>query len=65
MNVVDDHSPAASPPGTGDPHVDDALARLETLAEIPLDQHAEVYEAVYHSLGAVLDGTVDQQPPAS
>lgn len=49
---------AALEPGgladTGVPAVDDALARLAALDELPVDEHPAVYESVHGSLRGVL-----------
>jgi len=39
---------------TGLPAVDDALARLGTLDELPVDEHPAVFESVHGSLRGVL-----------
>lgn len=36
--------------GTGDPRVDDALARLDDLAALPLDEHIAVFDEVSRRL---------------
>jgi hypothetical protein len=38
------------PPVTGDPRVDDALARLGELPELPVAEHLSVYEDVHRRL---------------
>lgn len=37
-------------PHTGDPRVDDALSRLEELAQLPVTEHLSVYEDVHRRL---------------
>lgn len=44
---------------TGVPTVDTALRRLEALPEMPLGEHAAVYEQVHAELRRVLDGPSD------
>jgi hypothetical protein len=44
----------ASPPGTGDPRVDAALRLLDRLPELPVGEHAPVFERVHAELTAVL-----------
>ncbi len=39
---------------TGVPAVDDALARLTALDELPVDEHPAVFESVHGSLRGVL-----------
>ena len=40
----------AEPPVTGDPRVDDALARLGELPDLPVAEHLSVYEDVHRRL---------------
>jgi hypothetical protein len=52
-----DEAPAAaaeSPPGTGDPRVDAALRLLDRLPELPVSEHAPVFERVHAELTEVL-----------
>jgi hypothetical protein len=35
---------------TGDPRVDDGLARLGELADLPVEEHLAVYSDVHHRL---------------
>jgi hypothetical protein len=37
-------------PVTGDPRVDDGLARLGELADLPVEEHLAVYSDVHHRL---------------
>jgi hypothetical protein len=46
---------------TGVPAVDAALRRLETLDEVPLTEHAAVYEQVHADLRCALDGPSGHQ----
>ena len=50
---------STEPAPTGVPAVDDALARLTALEELPVDEHPAVFESVHGSLRGVLgsDGT--------
>jgi hypothetical protein len=68
-------APGADAPGstpesaaiTGDPRVDQALARLGELAGLPLPEHAAVFGHIHAELtGALgtLDSGNDQFPPA-
>ena len=43
--------------GTGVPAVDEALARLEGLADRPVAEHPEVFESVHGALRSVLGGS--------
>jgi hypothetical protein len=45
---------AASPPGTGDPRVDAALKLLDRVPELPVGEHAAVFERVHAELTEVL-----------
>lgn len=42
------------PSATGDPRVDQAVARLGELADTPLDEHPEVLEDVHDRLREIL-----------
>lgn len=63
-------APAGTPQGTaltGDPRVDQALGRLSELADLPLPEHAAVFEHIHAELtGALgtLDSGNDQFPQA-
>lgn len=46
--------PPACPPVTGDPGVDEAVARLTGLAQLAVGDHPVVYEAVHQVLTARL-----------
>lgn len=50
-------------PATGDPRVDDAVARLDDLAELPLAEHLAVFEYVHERLTEAL-GDLDVHAPA-
>lgn len=45
---------ARARPSTGDPRVDDAVARLDDLAGLPLAEHLAVYEYVHERLTEAL-----------
>lgn len=51
---------AASPRGTGDPRVDAALRLLDRLPELPVSEHAPVFEQVHAELTEVL-GDLDPE----
>jgi hypothetical protein len=51
---------AASAPGTGDQRVDAALRLLDRLAELPVGEHAPVFERVHAELTEVL-GDLDPE----
>jgi hypothetical protein len=58
--------PPARPPGpsrTGDSRVDEAVARLDALGEVPLDEHPPVLEAVHDRLREILGELGDASPP--
>jgi hypothetical protein len=48
-------------PATGEPRVDEALARLDDLAGLPVTEHGEVFEHVHRRLREVL-GELDPGP---
>ncbi len=50
-------------PSTGDVRVDDAVARLDDLAMLPLAEHLAVYEYVHERLTEAL-GDLDVHAPA-
>ena len=50
-------------PATGDPRVDDAVARLDDLAGLPLAEHLAVFEYVHERLTEAL-GDLDVHAPA-
>jgi len=50
----------ASPSGTGDPRVDAALRLLDRLPELPVGEHAPVFERVHAELTEVL-GDLDPE----
>jgi hypothetical protein len=61
-------------PQTGDPQVDDATAALDVLDDLPVDEHAAVYDEVDTRLRAVMatagDSALEEtsaasDPPAS
>lgn len=51
---------AAHQPGTGDPRVDAALRLLDRLPELPVSEHAPVFERVHAELTEVL-GDLDPE----
>ena len=74
-NVPGSVSPAVVPrprPSTGDPRVDDAVARLDDLAGLPVAEHLAVFEYVHERLTEAL-GDLDvhataragDQPPGA
>ena len=61
--VADDKAPgaaAASAPGTGDARVDAALRMLDRLPELPVGEHAPVFERVHAELTEIL-GDLDPE----
>jgi hypothetical protein len=50
-------------PSTGDPRVDDAVARLDDLAGLPITEHLAVLEYVHERLTEAL-GDLDVHAPA-
>lgn len=54
---------AASQPPTGDARVDEAVARLADLAELPVAEHPAVFEYVHERLTEAL-GDLDVRGPA-
>jgi hypothetical protein len=50
-------------PSTGDPRVDDAVARLDDLAGLPIAEHLAVFEYVHERLTEAL-GDLDVHTPA-
>jgi len=44
----------ATPEGTGDSRVDQAIEGLDALSELPLDEHPEALEAVHDQLREIL-----------
>jgi len=50
-------------PPTGDPRVDDAVARLDDLAGLPITEHLAVFEYVHERLTEAL-GDLDVHAPA-
>lgn len=53
------HSAADAAEPTGHPPVDQALSRLSELPDLPLHEHAAVFEQVHNDLREAL-GSVDQ-----
>jgi hypothetical protein len=51
---------------TGEPRVDEAIAELGRLGDLPLDEHVAVFEDTHARLGQVLSeldaGPTDDQP---
>ena len=61
--AADDEAAAAAParqPGTGDRRVDAALRLLDRLPELPVTEHAPVFERVHAELTEVL-GDLDPE----
>jgi hypothetical protein len=50
-------------PSTGDPRVDDAVARLDDLAGLPITEHLAIFEYVHERLTEAL-GDLDVHAPA-
>jgi hypothetical protein len=70
MNDSTRTAAADSEPGkpqeiTGDPHVDEALARLAGLGDLPDSRHVEAYEHVYQRLHGLLDDLDKATPGAA
>jgi hypothetical protein len=55
--------PAGARPSTGDSRVDEAVARLAGLAELPVAEHPAVFEYVHERLTEAL-GDLDVRDPA-
>jgi hypothetical protein len=62
VDPVEQAGAVASParPDTGEPRVDAALTQLDRLAELPVTEHAAVFERVHAELTAVL-GQLDPE----
>ena len=56
--AIDPGSTPAGAASTGDPRVDQALGRLGELADLPLPEHAAVFEHIHAELTGAL-GTLD------
>jgi len=56
-------SAADARPGTGDARVDEAVARLDDLAGLPVAEHPAVFEYVHERLTEAL-GDLDVRDPA-
>lgn len=54
-----------TPQSTGDARVDQAVAGLETLAELPLDEHPAALEAVHDRLREILGELADPGRPGA
>ena len=54
-----------TPQSTGDDRVDQAVAGLEALADLPLDEHPAALEAVHDRLKEVLGGLGDAGRPGT
>jgi hypothetical protein len=56
-------APAGARPSTGDTRVDEAVARLADLTELPVAEHPAVFEYVHERLTEAL-GDLDVRDPA-
>ena len=56
-------APAGAQPSTGDTRVDEAVARLADLAELPVAEHPAVFDYVHERLTEAL-GDLDVRDPA-
>jgi hypothetical protein len=54
-----------APPTTGDTAVDEALASLATLDELPVTEHHDRFVRVHDALSAALDGRTGQDVSTS
>ena len=54
-----------TPQSTGDDRVDQAVAGLEALADLPLDEHPAALEAVHDRLKEILGGLGDAGRPGA
>jgi hypothetical protein len=54
-----------TPQSTGDDRVDQAVAELEALAGLPLDEHPAALEAVHDQLKEILGGLGDAGRPGA
>ena len=54
-----------TPQSTGDDRVDQAVAGLEALADLPLDEHPAALEAVHDRLKEILGGLGDAGRPGT
>jgi hypothetical protein len=59
---MQDEQASQGRPATGESKVDEALARLDELAELPVAEHPAVFEQVHRRLRDVL-GELDSGPP--
>jgi hypothetical protein len=62
---MSDFDGTGSSPRTGDPAVDEALGRLDELAELPLEQHGEVFRDIQDRLSRVLERGPDSGAEAT
>jgi hypothetical protein len=53
---VDEHDDTRREGSTGHPQVDEVLRTLDTLSELPVDQHVTVFEAAHVGLRDALSG---------
>jgi hypothetical protein len=60
---MDSERPLAAPQPTGDARVDEAIAGLASLGELPLDEHPPVLETVHDRLREILGELGDQGRP--
>lgn len=61
---MDSERTLAGPQPTGDSRVDEAIAQLAPLLELPLDEHPPVLEAVHDRLREILGELGDTGGPA-
>ncbi len=50
MPSDDTTHPDAEPESTGHPRIDDALARLDTLEDLDINEHPEQFDAIHQAL---------------
>jgi hypothetical protein len=60
---MDFERPPAAPEPTGDARVDEAIAGLASLGELPLDDHPDVLDAVHDRLREILGELSDPGRP--
>lgn len=66
MTEVPDPSPVPDEGvATGHAEIDDALRRLDDLADLPVEQHAEVYEEIHGQLRDALTAAATPPPESA